>query len=162
MALALSGGAFAEAPEIEEPPPPVLQKLFGDELVDAKGAKTAITDVGSKKIAIYFSAHWCPPCRMFTPRLVKAYREMKEAGADVEVIFVSSDRSKKAMRDYMKDARMPWLAVPYNSKKRDELGKRFGVRGIPMLIVVDSSGNLLSANGRFDVMSHGAKAYDHW
>ena len=31
-------------------------------------------------LALYFSAHWCPPCRQFTPLLARAYSQAKQAG----------------------------------------------------------------------------------
>jgi thiol-disulfide isomerase/thioredoxin len=34
---------------------------------------------------IYFSAHWCPPCRQFTPRLAQTYNALRAAGRDFEV-----------------------------------------------------------------------------
>ena len=44
-------------------------------------------------VGLYFSAHWCGPCRSFTPRLVEGYRERAGAGKALEgkmdIIFVS-------------------------------------------------------------------------
>ena len=42
-------------------------------------------------VCLYFSAHWCPPCRQFTPVLSKMYTEIKKLGKKLEVIFVSCD-----------------------------------------------------------------------
>ena len=33
---------------------------------------------GKKIVCFYFSAHWCPPCRAFTPMLKDAYEEFLE------------------------------------------------------------------------------------
>jgi len=44
---------------------------------------------GKKNVLVYFSAHWCPPCRGFTPDLKKAYEDDLKAG-NVEIIFVST------------------------------------------------------------------------
>ena len=46
------------------------QQLLGkDEKV--VGADEVLAD--KKIIAFYFSAHWCPPCRLFTPVLAEFY-----------------------------------------------------------------------------------------
>ncbi len=44
-------------------------------LVKADGAKKPASEVvgGKDIIAFYFSAHWCPPCRAFTPILKDFY-----------------------------------------------------------------------------------------
>ena len=44
---------------------------------------------------IYFSAHWCGPCRGFTPQLAKTYEALKAAGKNMELVFVSSDRGEE-------------------------------------------------------------------
>ena len=57
-------------------------------------------------VGLYFSAHWCPPCRAFTPELVKAYGEVNGSGGQhqrrnrFEVIFVSNDKSPAEFADY--------------------------------------------------------------
>merc|ERR1712211_211266 len=69
---------------------------------------------GKDIILIYFSAHWCPPCRGFTPILKDFYEEVESEG--VEIIFVSSDRSPADMISYMKESHGDWLAVEHGSE----------------------------------------------
>lgn len=40
----------------------------------------------SQVIGIYFSAHWCPPCKKFTPLLIDAYNTLKERGEPFEIM----------------------------------------------------------------------------
>ena len=135
---------------------------FGPSLVNAKGmaVETAKALKGVKLIGIYFSAHWCPPCRQFTPQLVKFYQDCKKNKKSFEIVFVSFDHTAKDMSNYMTEAKMPWLALPYGSKFVEQLAKEYNVNGIPTLIILDQNGKLVSANGRVDVHSQGAKAYD--
>ena len=94
--------------------------------------------------AIYFSAHWCPPCRAFTPKLVSFYKENKARHADTfEVIFVSRDNSDDDMEDYMQEAGMPWCAVKHSEARSSGLN-RYAGNGIPCLVLVDRAGNVLS------------------
>ena len=59
---------------VTEAAPKALAKLFGEELTNKAGDVVSTSDLEDKeKIGIYFSAHWCAPCRAFTPKLVKAY-----------------------------------------------------------------------------------------
>ncbi|MBU0677231.1 MAG: redoxin family protein [Verrucomicrobia bacterium] len=159
-----SGSVQKEA--VEDPvaaAPRELLDLFGDTLVDQK-KKSVGSGVlaGKEKIGIYFSAHWCPPCRKFTPVLVDFYNELKKDGKPFELVFVSSDQDSKSMQHYMKDADMPWLAVPFKSKVRQALKDKFDVRGIPTLVVVNAKGETLTKSARGDVTSKGAAAFDKW
>ena len=47
-------------------------------------------------MALYFSAHWCPPCRAFTPRLAQAYRDSRIQGMEIKmtVRVIPSDYAK--------------------------------------------------------------------
>jgi len=49
---------------------------------------------------LYFSAHWCPPCRKFTPVLSEAYTKLKAERDDFELVFVSSDRDQEGFDEY--------------------------------------------------------------
>jgi len=104
--------------------------------------------VAGKTVGYYFSAHWCPPCRGFTPELVKTYNTMKAAGnTDFEVVFVSSDRDQAAFDEYL--AEMPWLALPYEHRAlKEELSTAFEVEGIPTLVIVGPDGKIINSDGR--------------
>src|SRR6185503_11111546 len=79
---------------------PVAATLKGD-LVALEGKKTRRFDdtklAEKKYIAVYFSAHWCAPCRAFTPKLVEWYNANKAANPHFELVFVSADNSEKDM-----------------------------------------------------------------
>ena len=155
-----AGAAAASAAEAEVPP--ALEALFGKRLVNAKGKKVSAATLAGKKIGIYFSASWCPPCRAFTPQLVAAYRQLQSEGQPFEVVLVPSDQTEAAMEKYMKDHDMPWLAVPFGDKHVQALKEKFAVAGIPKLVVVDAQGQTRSSEARGEVAAQGAAAYAGW
>merc|ERR1719502_1390860 len=96
---------------------------------------------------LYFSAHWCPPCRRFTPKLAEWYTALKDAGKSLECVFVSSDRDESAFTEYFNEH--PWTAIPYSDRDRkNALSKKFKVQGIPTLVILDSDGSLITTDGR--------------
>lgn len=102
--------------------------------------------------AIYYSAHWCPPCRRFTPKLVDFYEKASREHNNFEIIFVSSDRSEDDMESYMDEADMPWLALEFEKKKQTKELTKYAGGGIPCLVLVDQNGNILSdsyVNGKY-------------
>jgi thiol-disulfide isomerase/thioredoxin len=127
--------------------------LFGD-LILTKSGKKSTADVasGKKVVLVYFSAHWCPPCRGFTPLLAEAYK--KYGANDLEVIFVSSDQDQASFDGYF--AEMPWTALPFaDREQKHKIATKFHVNGIPMLVVLDGeTGQVLSQNGRGEVQTH--------
>ena len=55
--------------------PQSFSSLFTSEkrkfLISNKGAKVDVDSLEGKIVGIYFSAHWCPPCKAYTPQLAK-------------------------------------------------------------------------------------------
>ncbi|XP_070399664.1 nucleoredoxin isoform X1 [Nothobranchius furzeri] len=103
-------------------------------------------------VGVYFSAHWCPPCRSLTRVLVESYRTIKESGQKFEIVFVSADRSEDSFKQYFSE--MPWLAVPYSDEaRRSRLNRLFGIQGIPTLILLDAEGHVITRQGRVEVLN---------
>jgi len=128
-----------------------LLDCFGEELLKGEGSvKTADALAGKSGVAVYFSAHWCPPCRGFTPALAKWYAEYA-AKNNFEVVFASSDRDDAAFTEYykeMRDAGGDWLAIPRGDARKDALSNKCKVSGIPMLVVLDMDGAIVTKDGR--------------
>jgi nucleoredoxin len=120
-------------------------------LLNKEGKHLDATALQGKTFALYFSAHWCPPCRGFTPQLAKWYvSDLKAKG--LEVVFVSSDRDEAAFKEYYKD--MPWLALNFSDRElKNELSAVCGVRGIPSLVIIGPDGDIINKNGRSAVSS---------
>lgn len=142
--------------------PDAIYELFGDKLRTAKNKPVSVDTLTDKVIGIYFSAHWCPPCRAFTPQLVKFYDKLQADGKPFEIVFVSSDRSKDAMYDYMKEMGMNWSALPFGDKNKELLAKKFNVSGIPKLVILNAKGELITENGRNYVTGDNTAIFDKW
>ena len=112
---------------------------------------------------LYFSAHWCPPCRQFTPILAQQFSIYRQASSKATVIFVSGDRSFQEQLNYMREAHGDWPAVRCDSSLTSRLNSVFQVRGIPKVVVVKvSNGECISQDGRQDIMQNGALAFSSW
>ncbi len=89
----------------------------------------------------------CPPCRGFTPILTEFYNKYHE-DKNFEIIFISSDRDKESFDEYYSS--MPWFTLDYKErKKKEELGKKYNVTGIPTFILLDGdSGDIICKDAR--------------
>jgi len=123
---------------------------FGATLITKEGPKpTADVLAGKKAVLIYFSAHWCPPCRAFTPELAQAYKNY--SSKDVEIVFASCDQDQGSFEGYFGE--MPWTAIPFGDKVMAALQTKYGLSGIPMLVVLNGEGALVTKEGRGAISS---------
>jgi nucleoredoxin len=106
---------------------------FDDETLDRK-----------KLIALYFSAHWCAPCRKFTPTLVDYYNRVATQHPEFEIIFVSLDKSQFAFETYLREANMPWPAIDYQKLAGKDGIRKYAGDAIPCLVLVDQTGKVIS------------------
>ncbi|XP_048759155.1 uncharacterized protein LOC125668781 [Ostrea edulis] len=123
-------------------------------VLDENLAEVAVEDLvkDTDCIGLYFSAHWCPPCRGFTPVLADFYKTLKAKGGSIEVIFISSDRDEASFKEYF--GTMPWHALKFGQPEKQTLGELYGVRGIPSLIILDKNGAVKDSNGRGTVQAN--------
>jgi nucleoredoxin len=140
-------GQKRAAPPIISGANKIQDLLKGDLVFFRAGAMTRADDdaLESKRlIGLYFSAHWCGPCRKFTPQLVDYYNRVTAQHPEFEIVFVSDDRSASDMETYMREANMPWLAIDFQKLAGKDAIRKYAGSGIPCLVIVDANGNVVS------------------
>ncbi|MGJ3244170.1 MAG: thioredoxin family protein [Opitutales bacterium] len=137
-----------------------LATLLDGKLMDAEGDPVSAAELKGKTVGLYFSAHWCPPCRGFTPKLSAFYQE--QDNPNFELVFVSADRSQKDAFKYMAEDNMTWYTVEWRSEPANALMESFAVKSIPTLVILNPEGNLITKMGRFDVEKNPDSALAKW
>lgn len=127
-----------------------LETYFAEPGIDRENREVATEELFNHEyFLLYFSAHWCPPCQAFTPKLVHFYEE-NGGGQLFQLLFISCDKSEAEMFDYMNETKMPWPAVQFNTATSIQLKDAYGKGGIPRLVLVDRDGKIIqdSYNGK--------------
>nr|XP_033778202.1 nucleoredoxin isoform X3 [Geotrypetes seraphini] len=107
--------------------PKPFSEVIAGPLLRTSGQSLDSNALEGNYVGVYFSAHWCPPCRSLTRVLVESYRKIKESGQKFEIVFVSADRSEDSFKQYFNE--MPWLAVPYSDEsRRSRLNRLYGIQ----------------------------------
>ena len=144
--------------------PPVL-----DARGEALSPEAAHASCEGKRVALYFSAGWCPMCTRFEPSLQQFRKACDDSGKPVQIIYVPSDRSSADAKS--RAAGMGVLQVPFEAA--DEYKKQFKVwagaesmklglgrrSGVPALVVLDGDGKEL---GFVAAEAQGAGALQSW
>ena len=87
-------------------------------------------------VLLYFSAGWCAPCDQFLQVLKDFYSEVNLTDKIVEIMYVSCDNDEAAFKEAY--AKMPWITVPFNNPKHNELKKKFEIIGVPVVLVCEA------------------------
>jgi len=130
----------------------IWEQLFGAGKLTGKQGEVPVSDLQNKEyVGIYFSAHWCPPCKLFTPKLADFYKSQHQA-KNFEIVFVSSDRDEASFDHYYGE--MPWLALPFSNRdQKAQLSKKYKVQGIPTFVLLDKQGNTVTTKARESLMA---------
>jgi peroxiredoxin len=121
----------------------------GDKLLPFTGqdmdGKTVDTSayIGKQPIMLIFWASWCPNCKSEVPKvnaLVKKYgsRGMKFIGINVG----HNDSEGKARRFMDKTG----ITYPVIFDKRGKIPRKYGVQGVPTVLIADKNGNIVFRN----------------
>jgi len=137
-----------------------MQALLGDNFITREGEFSFSELEENQVICLYFSANWCPPCRIFTPVLVEFYNDVNYPDKRLEIIQVSSDKDESSFNEYI--SQLPWAAIPYGDPRNKALKSRFKITGIPILLLLNRDGSLAYGKARADVQNEGPPCFERW
>ena len=95
---------------------------------------------------IDFWASWCKPCRMENPNVVAAYNRFKDKG--FTVLGVSMDSNRDPWLAAIQQDNLTWTHVSDLKGWGNEVGKLYGVQGIPQNFLVDKDGKIIAKDLR--------------
>jgi thiol-disulfide isomerase/thioredoxin len=128
---------------------------------EGKSFKRATLEKPTKYYLFYYTASWCPPCRKFTPDLVKFYDEAKADSKEFELVLITSDSSEEDMEEYAASAKMNWPQLKLSKVEKFRKQFKHPGTGIPNLVLTDLQGNIIKKSyedgnyiGPAPVMNH--------
>ena len=154
LCIASFFGGCSSAPEKVD-----VKALLPESLISPDGNLVSRETLRGKFVGLYFSAGWCPPCRAFTPLLIKFRNDRVK---QFEVVLIGMDKSAKEQQAYVANSRMPWPALPYQDGGPKKLQSLFGVRSIPALIVVSPEGLVVSTRGHEEISQGSSSIFEDW
>lgn len=105
---------------------------------DTEGQKFNLDEHKGKVIVISFWASWCGPCREELPVLNAIQQKV---GKDrLRVVAVNFKEGNRTFRIIKK--KLSYLQLTITRDKRGSIGRKFGVDGIPHLLIVGKDGKI--------------------
>jgi thiol-disulfide isomerase/thioredoxin len=100
-----------------------------------------------KVVLVDFWATWCGPCIAELPNVKELYEAYHDRG--FEVLGISVDADKNALVKFLEKEKLPWTSI--HDKKGDKgesLSDHYGIMFIPLPILVDREGRVVSMEAR--------------
>ncbi len=108
----------------------------GFELVDLDGTMVKLSDYRGKVVFLNFWALSCPQCINELPDLEEAHRDFADSGNSL-VLTVNLGDDPERVKKYYKDNE---LTLPVLLDSDEQVGRIYGVRGIPITFVINTDG----------------------
>ncbi len=131
--------ALLKAPGIDVEPPENRQPFAVDfALSTLQGNTVRLADLRGQVVLLNFWATWCYPCRSEMPSLNELYRDYQHKG--FEILAVASDeQGREVVAPFVKTYA---LTFPILLDRRNVVGARLHLQGIPTTYVVDKQGRV--------------------
>lgn len=110
------------------------------------GSKFNWDSYRGKVVLVDYWATWCGPCIAELPNVIKLHEAYKDKG--FAVVGISIDRDVEALERFVAKRKLPWPTIFERDVKHQPMADYYGVMAIPLPILVDKEGRVISMNAR--------------
>ena len=97
-------------------------------------------------MAVYFGAHWVPPCRLFNDYIKQTY---EAAGDKLAVVFVSYDGNQEAMTDHLIKLPNKWSHIKLEDEVAiSSISSHLEADELPHVAILRPDGSIVTTDGR--------------
>jgi thiol-disulfide isomerase/thioredoxin len=129
--------------ELVGQPMPISGKLV-------EGGTFDISQFKGKVVLVDFWATWCGPCVAELPNVKEVYEKYHERG--FEVVGISLDNEVDPLTKFIEEKHIPWPILfeggEGTSGWAHPLAKKYGVNAIPMAVLIDRAGKVVTLSAR--------------
>lgn len=128
--LTLSGSAVWAAQQIAPG-----QKAPTFKVTDLDGKPFDLEQAKGRVVFLDFWATWCPPCRLALPHTQALATSERAKKGELLVLAVTSETNTADVREFMAEHDYTFRAA-----SSQDVGKQYGVTGIPTFVIIDREG----------------------
>jgi len=130
--------AAKEQAKVAEEQLQVGKEPFAIDEKDINGNAVSLAALKGKVVVIDFWAPWCGPCMAEMPSVVAMYNELKPKG--LEIVGISLDKDLEELKTTLAEEKMTWPIISDHAGWQNAIAKKWGVRSIPKMYVLDRKG----------------------
>lgn len=106
----------------------VGDEAFDFKLADLKGRTYQLRDYKGTLVHLHFWADWCPRCHEEFDKMEIAYRRLKKANPDFEILAVNVDQHRVHVEEFAKKHDVTFSILLDAGAK---VARSYGVKGLP-------------------------------
>ncbi len=123
----------------EEPAPVLIGTTPEYSLTLMDGSTVTSTQLQGNIVVLDFWATWCGPCIRAMPHM----HDVAEQYPDIAMYGVSLDQNRDALENWLANNDAPWAVAHGSREQNTALSSLFMVRGIPNIIILSPTGEVL-------------------
>lgn len=124
---------------------------------DVDGNPMKLSDLRGKYVLVDFWSSGCTWCRAETPNIVKTYEDFKDK--NFTVLAASLDVKREDWIKAMEEDGLYWPSLLMSAEDRKTMGMKYNVKGIPLILLVDTEGKILARGLRGEEIYNAVKEY---
>jgi len=154
--IPVNPGTCGGGAPVAQAEPEVGQEAPGFEIKTTDDKTIKLADYRGKYVLLDFWATWCGPCTGETPNLKAVYEQFGKR-EDFVMVGLSLDQEKEKPMAYAKEKGTQWIDGFLGDWGKDEVTKKYGVRGIPSIWLIGPDGKVVAKELRGEGISEAVK-----